>query len=440
MAKKTPSALKEEGKAAAAILTAARKSRHNFALFHGKDDLIFKADKLKNKSAVRQMAKAEGATAKGAVGALEVKGKVVDLIVEDPESTPANFAKTFKKYLSLRGHSMKVRLLSEAGDVIDTGDEDEDGSPQDAALGEDVEDAIAAILKAFDQIKVPYVRAINSAPPEYGKKLREAGARFKQSIDKQQVDIAKKILAALVKAMQKTPSIARVVDVLADKDDPAKLARTDGLVDALIERRDDDPTFRKDAKPEMKELRSALKVALAKVPPPPEAATLLAIKKKLDAAFLEDLAEEGHGPQRHEGAVTKPQLTSRAFSKHDPMTGTTTDGVHGGTHKCGKHATRFKTPGAYVDADEAMRADPAYSTEKAASATRGETRFAVTLTLQQVMGPGYEAELEGVTRLGSNNHPTGTADTVFTGGTLKAIYDVLPDGSVVLVTMYPNPV
>lgn len=441
MAKKSKSELAAEGKEIGAVLSAARQAPHNFALFVGKDDLIFKAHKSKTKSAMRQLAKADGATNKGAVGTLESKGKLVDLIVEDPDSTPANFAKSFKKFLAQRGHAMKVRLLSADGAVLDAGEDDPDeaGDVDAVDLGQDLEVEIKAVLAAFEKIKVPYVRALNSAPPGHLKKLRAGGKRFKEAIDKRQADIAKKILKALIQAVLATPSTVRIDDVLKAKDDPAKLAQQESLIDALVERRDDDSAFRKEAKDDMRALRDAFKDAINKDPAPPEIDQLKALKRKIDESFLEDLSTEGHGPQRHEGAVTKPQLRDRCVNGHDPMTGTTTDGAHGGTHKYSRHATRFLDPGDYVEAEEAIRASGDFPANKEAAENTGSDRFSVTMTLAAAMGAGYEAKLEGVSRIGSANNPTGSQDTVFTGGTIKAVYEIQADGEATLLTMYPNP-
>ena len=58
-------------------------------------------------------------------------------------------------------------------------------------------------------------------------------------------------------------------------------------------------------------------------------------RREVDALVANRFAEleaQGHGPQRHEGAVTRQMLEDRVMRGFDPMTGSRTDGVTGGTH------------------------------------------------------------------------------------------------------------
>jgi hypothetical protein len=155
---------------------------------------------------------------------------------------------------------------------------------------------------------------------------------------------------------------------------------------------------------------------------------------------LKELANQGHGPQRHEGDVTPQQLEDRAVKGFDPMTGTTTDGVHGGTHKTGRHATKINTPEDYVKAEEAMRQSKKFDEEAKKAKDAGiDTVVVDDVPLKDVLGDDYSKKLTGKTRLGSKNHPTGAEDTDFTDGTMKAIYKEDGKGGYDLVTMYPEP-
>lgn len=61
-----------------------------------------------------------------------------------------------------------------------------------------------------------------------------------------------------------------------------------------------------------------------------------------------DLSNQGHGPQRHEGAVTKAMLEARGLRGIDPMTGTHVDGETGSRHRAPRAASRFTLPDAFV--------------------------------------------------------------------------------------------
>jgi RHS repeat-associated protein len=156
---------------------------------------------------------------------------------------------------------------------------------------------------------------------------------------------------------------------------------------------------------------------------------------------LSELANEGHGPQRHEGDVTDQQLKDRAMYGKDPMTGTTVDGVTGGVHKTGKNATKVNTPEDYVKGEAALKNSNEFKDKAADAAKNGENRIVVEDTkLEDIYGPQYRDSVSGQTRQGSKNNPTGTTPTDFTDGTMKGVYDRDPaTGEWKLVTMYPEP-
>jgi RHS repeat-associated protein len=165
------------------------------------------------------------------------------------------------------------------------------------------------------------------------------------------------------------------------------------------------------------------------------------IKKRMD-----ELRNEGHGPQRHGPDVTDQQLKDRALEKKDPMTGTTTDGVHGGQHQCGRHATRVNSDEAYVQGDDHLRASDDFEDQRKANEQTGGDEIVVEKPLEDIYGPDYQDNVSGTTRNGSNNHPTGNpagsappSDTNFENGTMKGIYRKNPDGTYRTHTMYPNP-
>jgi len=81
-------------------------------------------------------------------------------------------------------------------------------------------------------------------------------------------------------------------------------------------------------------------------------------RRELDALVASRFAEleaQGHGPQRHEGAVTRQMLEDRVMRGFDPMTGSRTDGVTGGTHPLSRRATRITSEADFVAAEAFIR-------------------------------------------------------------------------------------
>lgn len=156
---------------------------------------------------------------------------------------------------------------------------------------------------------------------------------------------------------------------------------------------------------------------------------------------LKKLAEEGHGPQRHGSQITQQQLTDRAMHGKDPMTGTTTDGVHGGTHGYSKDATKINSDESYVAGENKLRNSDEFRRKTADADDNAETRVVIEdQKLEDIYGPDYKDHVSGQTRQGSRNDPTGTTPTDFTDGTMTGIYDKDPgSGDWKLVTMYPDP-
>ena len=443
MAKKTKAELVEEGKALKADVATARKKPLNFALYMGKEELAFHCDIKKPINVLRKAAQQEAGGKRGTIGTFTADGREVTLTCAEGEDPPAKLAKLFKKHCANRGVSVKVIMVTHDGSRFDSDAEDEASASAETADAETPaqNDVLKdKLLKAWKKIEGAWKAAVASAPDDHATLLKTGAKTFLAQMKAEAYEKALAALTTLRKDIARTPSTDRLTTALADKDDPKKLAAMAPLLLSSLERGGDDEGFKADAKPLLRDMRTALKAAQAAGGMDPETLKMVtAMKKKLDNAFLDDLAEEGHGPQRHEGKVTKAQLSDRAVSGFDPMTNSTTDGVHGGKHKYGRHATRFKDPGDYVDADETVRAHAEFTTQESAAVAAGEGRFEVRLTLEEVLGSGYAAMLEGVSRKGSAKNPTGSEDTDFTDGDLVARYKIHGDGSVTLITLFPNP-
>lgn len=98
---------------------------------------------------------------------------------------------------------------------------------------------------------------------------------------------------------------------------------------------------------------------------------MLAMRRASVATYVSrrfaDLSTQGHGPQRHEGAVTRQTLWNRVLLGIDPMTGTRIDGETGGRHKAPRAASRFTTQEAFVAAETYVRSSPGYRAAREAA-------------------------------------------------------------------------
>lgn len=440
MPRKSKAELVEEGRALTSDIAAVRKQPHNFALLVGKDDVYLAVHRIKKADALRKIAKKDGGGVKGATGVISIEGKALYLSCGDGENPPANLGKLFKKHLKERGIGFKVVLVGADGATIDAGEDDEGSGSEDDTAATPIDASIQAkLVKAYEKLKTPLVNALKVASPEQITQIKKLNASYAKAMKDENFELALKALTALRAEIAKAPSTQRLSEALTDKADPARLAGMQGLLENAIARAGTDADFDKTASPLLRDMRNSLKAAMKGKPSDDVLVKLTAMKKRLDTLFLDRLAKQGHGPQRHEGDVTPEQLTDRAVSGKDPLTGTTTDGVHGGTHKYGRHATKFKDPGDYVDADETIREKQEFGDAKDDAGTKGETRFAVKLPLKDVLGDNYKDKLVGVSRVGPAKYPTGSTSTDFEDGQMIAIYDIKPGGVFELVTMYPNP-
>lgn len=164
------------------------------------------------------------------------------------------------------------------------------------------------------------------------------------------------------------------------------------------------------------------------------------------SARIEQLKREGHAPQRHGPQVTDQQLTDRALYGIDPMTGTTTDGEHGGVHGYGRDATKFVSDEALLRAADVIRSSHTYNTARRVDEDTGLGQIRVEVPLSTIFGPDYREQVRGIRRGGTRNLPTGDppgdsppGPVDFTDGTMFAYFRRAPDGEYSLITMYPRP-
>jgi len=442
MAKKSKAELVEESKALSTDIAAIRKAPHNFALLLGSDAVYLAVHKTKGTQAMKNQAKAAGGNAaKGAVGVVEMQGKLLNFTCAEGESPPGTLGKKFKTHLKERGLSFKVCILAANGSVLEGDEEDEEaqttpegGTPKGEDAPKDIGQKLEAAFSKFaPMLKEAYLKGGSKRKAALDGIIKT----FKDSVANGEYDQALKSMNALRDALVKLAQADKIVTGTAETGgaDKTALLSKAPQVDTLVKRAGSDDTFFKQAAPKLRELRGNLKAAMMDNPSDEDLAMLTKMKGKLDELFLADLAKQGHGPQRHEGMVTPEQLDARLLEGKNPQTGTIwEDATRKRRHRCGNHATKFLAPGDYVDADETVRSSAAFETQMKKSKRQRLKTLVISPDLENVLGSDYATKLVGSSRDGST-----VKETDFTGGKLKAIYKLQPNGSYALLTMYPNP-
>ena len=153
-----------------------------------------------------------------------------------------------------------------------------------------------------------------------------------------------------------------------------------------------------------------------------------------------ELEAQGHGPQRHEGAVTRQMLEDRVKRGIDPMTGTRTDVETGRPHFAASAASRFTTPEAFVVAEGFIRHTREYRAARDAALHVPAYRkggFEIVLPIEDVIGRDFQSAIEGVVRVGPRSAAQGIVPMDFTDGLVVARFRIAADGEPALVTMFP---
>lgn len=165
---------------------------------------------------------------------------------------------------------------------------------------------------------------------------------------------------------------------------------------------------------------------------------------------LNELRTEGHAPGRHldpDEQALKDRLGDTKFEADgvtpklkksgpnvghvasenfvDPLTGTTTDGVHGNAHLCGPYATKFNNP------EDMARADEYFRKQLASGTLPGPT------PISDVLGPTGHEDLTGFYKDPAN--PSTYKPVDFSGGTIRPVYRPDGSGGFHLHTMFPEP-
>ncbi|MCX7560259.1 hypothetical protein OS190_11825 [Sulfitobacter sp. F26204] len=184
--KKSPAELKKEGVELGAVIAAARKRTHNFAILLGKEGLVLETDIRKPPEALWRMAKKVGGGSKGAMGTMNVKGKIVELtcLADDP---PTSLVRLGKEFFAERGLALKLALIL-PGDAAD------DSATDDTAEDEKQRKALVSGFKALSN---DLKEAMKNAGGDIAKSLANDAQSFDKLVKGDDLDAAQALLAKL---------------------------------------------------------------------------------------------------------------------------------------------------------------------------------------------------------------------------------------------------
>ncbi|WP_227272197.1 hypothetical protein [Roseobacter weihaiensis] len=177
-----------------------------------------------------------------------------------------------------------------------------------------------------------------------------------------------------------------------------------------------------------------------------------------------ELFDQGHGPQRHDGDVTRQMLIDRVMRNEDPMIHTDPLQASQVAHPPTRNASRIIDREDYVAAEAFVRRSPDYDQARNLALEwltdpsrgrrmeqvgnieiNGEGRFSVRLPIKDVLGSDSAQRVEGVARFGSVKNPQGYVDVDFENGSIVAVYKFPRDlnGELVasepaLITLFPE--
>lgn len=66
------------------------------------------------------------------------------------------------------------------------------------------------------------------------------------------------------------------------------------------------------------------------------------------------------------------------------------------------------------------------------------TTFEVSLPIEDALEPNFQNAVEGVRRLGSIRNPTGIQAVDFGGGSVTAVFELMPTGEPSLIPLFPT--
>lgn len=177
-----------------------------------------------------------------------------------------------------------------------------------------------------------------------------------------------------------------------------------------------------------------------------------------------DLFDQGHGPQRHDGDVTRQMLIDRVMRNEDPMIHTDPVQASQVFHPPTRNASRIIEREDYVAAEAFVRRSPDYDQARNLALEwltdpsrddqmrqvgnieiNGDGRFSVRLPIDDVLGADFAQRVEGVARVGSAKNPQHHVDIDFENGSIVAVYE-FPRGlngellatEPALVTLFPE--
>lgn len=192
------------------LIAAARKAPHNFVLMKTKDGVALKGHKTKSAKALVPLAKAAGGMpAISCMGVMTVKGRRIDLAVED-DDVPNSLPQLAKRYFKSIGVKAKVQITLPSGEVVGDGDPDDEGDETETeGVGDGTQPSETAVapedwkahLTARLRVLVPQVKALADAGAAGADRLVAAIKAAGAEISGGNADKAGQLLDAVERAL-----------------------------------------------------------------------------------------------------------------------------------------------------------------------------------------------------------------------------------------------
>lgn len=230
MARKSAAELKAEADAVNAVIVQGRKKTLNFALLIADEGVALAAHHSKGPEAMFRAAKADGGTARGTTGTLNVSGKVMEFTCVD-DNFPSSLPKTAKRHFASLGIKVKIRMLLPDGSALDDGEPDDEtdtaavgqtaaglatpettdtettaaGQTETIGAGDadglkDAQDRKTDLVARFTASVQP-VKDFAAGNAPVGAKLIEALKAIRAALGKEDFDFAEKLLATVERTL-----------------------------------------------------------------------------------------------------------------------------------------------------------------------------------------------------------------------------------------------
>lgn len=222
MPKRTPEEIKAEALEVEDFVTTARQKPLNFALLIATEGVVLKAHPTKETDTLWRQAKTAGGGAKGAMGVMNVSGKVIELTCST-DDFPTSLPRQAKAHLKDLGILMRVQMVLPNGAVLFDGDDDQPGQGavpgqeggadgqggvrEGMAEGSAIPKGVLRRAELLEELRelVSQAKALSEKDPERGAKVVAALRIAQSQLAENEFDNVVKAIEAIRKALIPPP-------------------------------------------------------------------------------------------------------------------------------------------------------------------------------------------------------------------------------------------